>query len=74
MSDARERPGAVRWGDIYPASIAYRWVDVIGLPDGNYKLKVFADPASEELPDGNFVESDETTSMAGRRSGSRADK
>lgn len=51
---------SVRWGDNYPASIAYQWVDVTGLPDGKYQLKVFADPASEELPGGNFVESDET--------------
>lgn len=33
-----------KWGDIYRASIAYQWVDITGLPNGDYKLKVIADP------------------------------
>jgi len=51
---------SVDWGDIYPASIAYQWVDITGVPDGRYKLKVFADPASVEAPGGTFIESDDT--------------
>ena len=54
---------SVRWGDIYPADIAYQWVDISDVPDGRYKLKVFADPPTEEAPGGTFVESDELNNM-----------
>jgi hypothetical protein len=30
------------------------------VPDGTYKLKVFADPSTVEAPGGTFVESDES--------------
>jgi hypothetical protein len=49
---------SVRWGDIYPSSIALQWIDITGLPNGVYRLKVIADPA--DIPGGAFVESDET--------------
>jgi hypothetical protein len=54
---------SVKWGDIYPASIAFQWVDITDVPNGKYRLKVFADPATEKLPGGNFLESDETNNV-----------
>lgn len=51
---------SVKWGDIYPSTIAYQWIDITDVPDGKYKLKVFADPVTEELPGGSFIESDDT--------------
>jgi hypothetical protein len=60
-ASGRVRMGvSVKWGDIYPAKIAYQWIDVTGLPNGKYRLNVIADPATVDLPGGNFVESDET--------------
>jgi hypothetical protein len=32
------------WGDWYPASIAYQWIDITGVPYGTYKFSAFADP------------------------------
>lgn len=46
------------WGDIYRASIAYQWVDITGLPNGDYKLKVIADPPFGTP--GRFRESNES--------------
>ena len=63
-STGRVRMGvSVKWGDIYPSTIAYQWLDITGVPDGKYKLKVFADPASLEAPTGTFIESDEANNM-----------
>jgi len=49
---------SVRWGDIYPSTFAYQWVDITGLPNGDYKLKVIADPP--DTTGGQFIESNET--------------
>jgi hypothetical protein len=46
------------WGDIYPSTIAFQWIDITGLPSGKYRLKVIADPAV--TPGGRFLELDET--------------
>jgi hypothetical protein len=32
------------WGDIYRSTIAFQWVDITGLPNSDYKLKVIVDP------------------------------
>ena len=52
---------SVKWGDIYPASIAYQWIDVTDLPDGKYRLRVTADPT--DVDGGAFLESDETNNL-----------
>ncbi len=63
-ASSRVRMGvSVDWGDIYPSTIAYQWVDITGVPDGKYRLKVFADPSSEETPGGTFIESDDANNM-----------
>jgi hypothetical protein len=63
-SSGRVRMGvSVNWADIYPSTIAYQWVDITGVPDGRYKLMVFADPATEKAPGGAFVESDDTNNV-----------
>jgi Lysyl oxidase len=49
---------SVMWGDIYPSTIAFQWIDITGLPSGTYRLKVIADPPT--APGGTFLESDET--------------
>jgi hypothetical protein len=54
---------SVRWGDIYPSTIAYQWVDITGVANGRYKLKVFADAGTDEAPGGTFIESDDTNNM-----------
>lgn len=41
------------WGDIYPSSIAYQWVDITGMSRGNYRLTVTADAL------GQFTEANE---------------
>jgi hypothetical protein len=46
------------WGDTYPSTFKYQWVDITDLPNGDYRLRVIADPA--EVPGGLFIESDET--------------
>ena len=45
---------SIGWGDIYPASLPDQNVNITGLPDGQYRLVVTADPG------GWFAESDET--------------
>ena len=32
------------WGDTYPYTFKYQWVDITDLPNGDYRLRVFADP------------------------------
>jgi lysyl oxidase len=45
-------PGlSVGWGDWYPASVAFQWIDITGLPYGNYRFWAYADP------NGFFLES-----------------
>lgn len=45
---------SVDWGDKYPWNIAFQYIDVSQLPNGNYCLTVTADARGE------FVEADET--------------
>lgn len=60
-SSGRVRMGvSVNWGDIYPSTIAYQWVDIAGVPDGRYRLRIFADPVTDKAPAGTFIESDDT--------------
>lgn len=35
---------SVGWGDIYKATIAFQWIDITGLPNGDYMIKIIADP------------------------------
>jgi len=48
---------SVKWGDTYPSTIAFQWIDITDLPNGKYRLRVLADPASTA---GAFLESNET--------------
>ena len=36
---------SVGWADVYPASIAHQWIDVTGLPAGNFRLCSTPNPA-----------------------------
>jgi hypothetical protein len=47
-----------RWGDIYKASIAFQWIDITGLANGDYLIKIIADPPWET--GGRFLESNES--------------
>lgn len=49
---------SVKWGDTYPATIAFQWIDITGLPNGRYRLRVIVDPPAGS--GGTFLESDET--------------
>lgn len=44
---------SVGWGDQYPSSIAFQYVDITGLPNGDYTLTLEADPHRQ------FVEANE---------------
>ena len=35
---------SIGWGDWYPASMAFQWIDITGVPYGNYRFWAFADP------------------------------
>jgi hypothetical protein len=35
---------SVGWGDKYGATLAYQWIKINGLRDGNYRVRVIADP------------------------------
>ena len=60
-------PGALRvtmglsrgWGDTYGVNTVGQYLDITGLADGYYRLKVTADGASADGFD-RFLESDET--------------
>jgi hypothetical protein len=41
---------SVGWADRYPWNFAFQWIDITGLPSGEYLLKLAADP------NGNFAE------------------
>jgi Lysyl oxidase len=44
--DLRASTGlSVGWGDLYPAGIAFQWIDITGLKSGRYRLRATADPA-----------------------------
>jgi hypothetical protein len=49
---------SVDWGDKYPWSIAFQYIDVSSLPYGNYCLTISADPRGE------FIEADTTNNSA----------
>lgn len=55
---------SVGWGDEYPSNIAFQYIEITGLPNGEYVVTLVADPASEALPRGEFVESHETNNTA----------
>jgi lysyl oxidase len=56
--DGRVLMGTKRgWGDIYPWDIAFQWIDITGLPAGDYRLDVIADPPL--ATGGRFLESNE---------------
>jgi hypothetical protein len=35
---------SVGWGDVYPWYLAFQWIDISGLPNGDYVIKAQADP------------------------------
>ncbi len=47
------------WGDTYPWGLVGQYLDITGLADGRYRLRVTADGDSAEGSD-RFLESDET--------------
>ena len=49
---------SVQWGDVYRSTIAFQWIDITGLPDGDYLIEIIADPPMGT--DGQFQESDES--------------
>lgn len=49
---------SVRWGDIYKSTIAFQWIDITGLGNGDYLIKIVVDPPWET--GGRFVESNES--------------
>jgi hypothetical protein len=49
---------SVGWGDEYPSSIAFQYIDIGGLPNGDYVVTLEGDPANE------FVEADEDNNTA----------
>jgi hypothetical protein len=50
------------WGDIYRYDVRYQWVDITGLPNGEYKLKVVIDPPLAS--GGQFIEADDSNNRA----------
>ena len=38
---------SVRWADVYRSTIAQQWIDITGLPNGDCRIKVIADPPWE---------------------------
>lgn len=49
---------SVGWGDEYPSSIAFQYIDISGLPNGDYVVTLEADLGGE------FLEADETNNTA----------
>ena len=50
------------WGDIYRWSIAFQWIDITGLPNGDYKLRVTVD--TPFATGGRFRESDDSNNRS----------
>lgn len=46
------------WADVYPATIAYQWIDVTTLPTGDYRL------CTTPNPEGAWLEADYTNNSA----------
>ena len=55
---------SVGWGDEYPSTIAFQYIDITSLPNGEYVVELVADPASDAQPRGDFVEEEETNNSA----------
>jgi hypothetical protein len=56
--DGRVPMGTSRlWGDVYRSTIAWQWIDITGLPNGEYRVMIIADPPYST--GGNFIESNE---------------
>jgi hypothetical protein len=49
---------SVGWGDEYPSSIAYQYINISGLPNGTYKVTLVADPNEQ------FAEASEVNNRA----------
>ena len=49
---------SVGWTDLYPKQLTFQWVDVTGLPSGDYWLEVEVDPAD------HILEDDETNNIS----------
>lgn len=49
---------SIGWGDEYPSSIAFQYIDISGLPNGDYVVTLEGDPANE------FLEADEQNNTA----------
>ncbi|MCP4890142.1 MAG: hypothetical protein GY904_26510, partial [Planctomycetaceae bacterium] len=45
------------WTDVYTRGLANQWIDITGIPDGEYWLEVVVDPESQ------LLESDETNNV-----------
>jgi hypothetical protein len=54
-----------KWGDIYPSTIAFQWIDITGLAAGTYKVYVAVDPRIDL--GGKFLESNETNNRSWAR-------
>lgn len=50
------------WGDIYRWSIAFQWIDITGLPNGDYKVRVTVD--TPFATGGRFRESDDSNNRS----------
>ena len=49
------------WGDEYPSTIAFQYIDITGLPNGDYTLTLVADP------DLDFIEADDENNTSWAR-------
>lgn len=49
---------SVQWGDVYRSTIAFQWIDITGLPNGDYLIEIIADPPMDT--GGRFLEMDES--------------
>lgn len=49
---------SVGWGDIYRSTIAYQWIDITGMPGGDYLIEIIGDPPWRT--GGRLLESDES--------------
>jgi hypothetical protein len=56
---------SVRWADVYRSTIAHQWIDITGVPNGEYRIQVFADPPIST--GGRFLESNESNNKGWTR-------
>lgn len=49
---------SIGWGDEYPSSIAFQYIDISGLPNGDYLVTLEADLANE------FVEANDANNTS----------